>query len=379
MDLKKLREEIDSLDDEIVSLYCKRMQLSRQIGEKKLESGQPVNVPQREQEIVSRLTDKLSEEMQQCVKQLYDTIFFTSKTLQKSLSQKTSPTCRAVEVAFEASRHSLPQNQTVACQGVDGSFSSIAADRLFDNAQITFFKSFDGVFNAIDKGLCRYGVLPLENSNSGSVLQVYNLMRKYRFYIVKSALVAVDHVLAAKPAADLADIKKVLSQEQALMQCEQFVKNIGAEPVAVANTAVAARTVAECDDNSCAAICSEKSAKIYGLKVLKRGVQDNGNNHTRFIGISKDLEIFDGANKISFMISTANKPGSLNKVLARFAALNLNLTKLESRPVPNSDFEFLFYFDFEGNINDPKVMSLIAELESECDKFVFLGSYGEVV
>ncbi len=290
----------------------------------------------------------------------------------------TSPSAEAIRAELEEKRLA-PVSATVACQGVRGAYSGIAAEKLFELADITYFKSFEGVFQAVDKNLCRYGVLPIENSTTGSILQVYDLMQKYRFSIVGSVRVQAKHAIVAKRGARLEDIKTVVSHEQGILQCAEFIKGLGAETKVMENTAVAAKFVAECDDESVAAICSPECAAIYGLGVLKTNVQDEGNNYTRFICISKKLEIYKGANKISVMVNTAHTPGSLNRVLNRFAALNLNMTKLESRPIRNSDFEFLFYFDFEGDISEPSVQNLIADLENGTDQFVFLGSYKELV
>ena len=378
MDLTEVREKIDRIDDQLTDLYAERMDLSREVGLIKDKENKNVDAPEREKAIVNRLAAKFPDDRKVYVKQLYNTIFYTSKAYQNRFIHLSSPTAEAVKKAV-ANLSAAPVSATVACQGVRGAYSGIAAEKLFEISDITYFKTFEGVFQAVDKNLCKYGVLPIENSTTGSILQVYDLMQKYRFSIVSSVRVQAKHALVAKKGARIEDIKTVVSHEQGILQCAGIIKSLKAEAKVMENTAVAAKFVADGNDNTVAAICSTECAEIYGLSILKTNVQDEGYNYTRFICISKNLEIYKGANKISVMINTAHTPGSLNRVLNRFAALNLNLTKLESRPIRNSDFEFLFYFDFEGDITDPSVQNLIADLENGTDQFVFLGSYKETV
>lgn len=376
MTIDELRTEIDALDDKIVNLFLERMEISRRIGEEKKKLGTVVNVPKREEEIISRLTAKTDEEeLKGYIKRLYDDIFAMSKARQ---TQTATVFAEKLTSALQGSKK-MPVSAKVACQGVEGSYSSVAAQKLFEARDITYFKTFDSVFSAVEKGLCTYGILPIENSNTGSVSQVYDLMRKHDFYIVGSVRVRVSHVLAVKRGATVNDIKTVCSHEQGLMQCDGFVKKHGFETVAVANTAVAARMVAESEDLSVGAICSPSAAEIYNLKILQSDVQDNADNYTRFICVSKNLEIFDGADKISVAVGRAHTSGSLCRLLSEFAALGLNLTKLESRPVGNSDFEFLFFFDFEGSVADERVVALLSRLAESNYTFTFLGSYKEKI
>lgn len=378
MDLTEAREKIDRIDDQITDLYGKRMEISREIGIIKDKENKNVDAPEREKAIINRLAAKFPDDRKVYVKQLYNTIFYTSKAYQNRFVHLSSPSSEAIRAALNK-QSAAPVSATVACQGVRGAYSGIAAEKLFELSDITYFKSFEGVFQAVDKGFCSYGVLPIENSTTGSILQVYDLMQKYRFSIVSSVRVQAKHALVAKKGARIENIKTVVSHEQGILQCAEFIKSLKAESRIMENTAVAARFVADGNDDTVAAICSPECAAIYGLSILKTNVQDEGNNYTRFICISKNLEIYKGANKISVMVNTAHTPGSLNRVLNRFAALNLNLTKLESRPIRNSDFEFLFYFDFEADIADPSVQNLIADLENGTDQFVFLGSYKETI
>ena len=375
MRIDDLRKEIDTIDDEISALYVKRMNCCKQIGEEKAKSNASVNVPGRENTILARVTKSVPDELKIYVKQLYDNIFIQSKNYQNALSKISSPTSDAIRKHLAEERKSFPISATVACQGVDGAFSGIAAKKLFEISDITYFKNFDGVFNAVEKGLCDYGVLPIENSTAGSVLSVYDLMKKHNFYIVRSIRIKVCHCLVGKSTSG--EIKKIYSHEQALSQCAEFIKSIGATPVAVDNTAMAAQLVANSNEEGAYAICSEDCAGLYNLKVVKKDIQDSGLNFTRFICISKKLKIFKGADKISVMTALEHKVGTLNNLLSRFYTQGLNLTKLESRPVGGGEFEFMFYFDFVGDVEAEGVLNLLADLERTSDKFVFLGSYKE--
>lgn len=377
--IEDLRNEIDKIDDELAELYVKRMEICKQIGIEKAKSGSAVNVSGREKAIVNRIADGRPDEMKRYLKLLYDTIFFQSKNYQGKFVQTKSETVDALNKILFSERKDFPVSATVACQGVSGAYSAVATDKLFDISNVTFFKTFEGVFTAVDKGLCEYGVLPIENSTAGSVSQVYDLMKKHNFYIVKSVRVQISHALCAKKGVKLSEIKTVYSHSQALMQCAEHLKKLGVKAVEVENTALAAKMVAESEDRTIAAICSDDCADIYNLCALERAMQDNGNNFTRFICISKSLKVFKGADKISVMTSLANKPGSLNRMLSRFSAIGLNLTKLESRPIANTQFEFMFYFDFDGDISSPDVLNLLGEMENSSDKFVFLGSYKEII
>ncbi|MEG2658931.1 MAG: prephenate dehydratase domain-containing protein, partial [Clostridiales bacterium] len=232
----------------------------------------------------------------------------------------------------------------------------------------------------VDKGLCQYGILPIENSTAGSVNEVYDLMKKYKFHIVKSLRLRVDHSLLAKKGVAIGDIKEIISHEQAISQCANTIKAMnGAKITLCENTATAARIVAESPRNDIAAISSEYCGDLYGLNILAENIQDCGSNYTRFICIAKDLEIYPGADKISLMLSIPHVPGSLYRIITRFSSLGLNLTKLESRPIPGKDFEFMFYFDIEASCYSEDVLKLLSQLDTELPQFSYLGSYSEII
>ena len=279
----------------------------------------------------------------------------------------------------ECRKPEMQETAVVACQGVEGAYSQIAAKAVFQQPDIMYMRTFDGVFRAVDKGLCQYGILPVENSNAGSVTDVYDLMKAYHFYIVRSVKVSISHLLLAKEKTDLKNITEIFTHEQAVKQCSQFLEQASHIKVSMsANTAAAARFVAESGQNDIAAIASEDCAKLYNLAVLGKNIQNNNNNYTRFICIAKKCEIFDNADKISLMLTLEHKAGSLYEVLRQFAELQLNLTKLESRPIADTDFDYMFYFDFQANIEKDAVYDFLVRLNDSVKQLVFLGNYREI-
>jgi len=277
------------------------------------------------------------------------------------------------ETAFKTNRASI------ACQGVEGAYSQIAANTLFEQPDVVYMRTFDGVFRAVDNGLCRYGVLPLENSNAGSVTDVYDLMKTYNFFIVRSVKVSISHMLLQKTKTAVEKIKEIYTHEQAARQCSKFLEqNAHIKINLSANTAAAAQFVAESERTDIAAIASENCIELYNLTASSKNIQNNNNNYTRFICISKECEIFDNADRISLMLSLEHKAGSLLQVIKQFADSNLNLIKLESRPIADTDFEFMFYFDVQANVENKEVQDLLLRLEESTRHLVFLGNYSEI-
>lgn len=381
MELENIRNEIDLIDDKIAQLYNDRMALVQKVSEAKKQSGKRVNDPDREKKILLRLSEKVDEENQVYLKRVYEAVFETSKAKQTSSAENHSEVTERINAALKKGELEFPVKARVACQGVNGAYSGIAADKLFELADITYFKNFDGVFQAVEKGFCKYGLLPIENSSAGSVNQVYDLMKEHKFYIVRGVRMSVSHNLVVNKDTALSDIKEIISHEQALSQCKKYLERFkDVKITAVANTAVAAKMLAESGRKDVAAISSRECAEIYGLKMLETNVQDNDNNYTRFILIAKEMEFYAGAQKISIMTTLPqNTPGSLYKLLAKFYNLGINLTKLESRPIVGSSFEFMFYFDFECDVRKKSVQNLLAELDSSTEQFTFLGAYSETV
>lgn len=381
MDISELRNNIDAIDRELVELFKKRMNVSAEVAEYKRQNNMRVLDSSRERALLTKVAELSGEEFEDYTRTLYSTILDLSRSYQHKRLGATTELCEMINNAEQTTPKIFPEAATVACQGVEGAYSQIATERLFKAPSIMFFSSFDKVFSAIESGMCKYGVLPIENSTAGSVKQVYDLMISRKFKIVRSVRIKIDHNLLANKGAKLEDIKEIFSHEQAISQCSEFLAKLGKDVkiTRVENTAEAARMVSESGRTDIASISSRSCAAQYGLSVVAGAIQDNGNNHTRFICISNELEIYPGADRTSLMLVTPHKPGALYKMLARFNALGINLLKLESRPLPDRDFEFMFYFDIEASVYSPKLAQLLAELEQECDDFSYLGSYSEVI
>ncbi|HKM28608.1 MAG TPA: prephenate dehydratase domain-containing protein [Anaerovoracaceae bacterium] len=380
MDIQDLRKEIDNIDAGLIELFEKRMETAKQIGEYKIDKGMPVYDPAREREKLSKIADDAPEGMRSYLRMLYASIFEMSKEHQRRLSKSNVDLVASIQDAIENTPRLFPENATVACQGTEGAYSQLACDKIFKESRIMYTGSFEGVFSAVSSGLCQYGILPLENSTAGSVNQIYDLMMKYNFYIVRCVRLKIDHNLMANPGTKKEAIKEIFSHEQALLQCGDFLNTMPGVKVTVCeNTAVASQMVAESGRKDVAAISSFSCAELYGLACLERSVQDKGNNYTKFICISKKMEIFPASNKTSLMLVVDHKPGALYKVLARFYVLGINLVKLESRPIPDRDFEFMFYFDIESQVYAGEFIRMMSELEDISQEFRYLGSYLEIV
>ncbi len=380
MDIQSLRAQIDGIDDQLVRLFSQRMAVSAQIAACKKEQNLPIYVPAREREKLLDVAQKAGPDMANYTRVLYSMLFELSRSYQSKLGDSLSGLYQNITQAIETTPKLFPQQAMVACQGVEGAYSQIACEKIFKGPFIMYFKNFEGVFNAIDQGLCQYGILPIENSTAGSVKKVYDLMIQHSFSIVRSFRLKIDHNLLANPGASLDSIKEVYSHEQALNQCGDFLSSLkGIKVIPVENTAVAAEMVAKSGRTDVAALSSRGCAELYGLKCLSASVQDKGNNYTRFICISKKLEIYPGSDKTSIMMILNHRPGALYKVLARLYVLGINVTKLESRPLPDRDFEFMFYFDLDTSIYSEEFVQLMCELEDLCEEFKYLGSYSEVV
>lgn len=380
MELSDYRKQIDEIDDQITKLFQQRMDAAAGIAQVKREKNLPVYDPAREREKLGEVSAHVRDDLAQDVRTLYGMLFELSRAHQRDLNRTESQLGAAVRKAIENTPRLFPEEAVVACQGVEGAYSQLACERLFRTPDIFYFSNFEAVFAAVDKGLCRYGVVPLENSTAGSVNAVYDLMMRYHFSIVRSVRLKVDHCLLARQGAALPGIREIYSHEQAIGQCGRFLQSLpDVRVVRCANTAEAARLVAESGRTDVAALASRSCAALYGLDTLAESVQDQGGNFTRFICISKGLEIYPGADRTSLMMTLPHKPGSLARVLSRFYAMGVNLNKLESRPLPERNFEFMFYFDLEAPVYEPRFLQLMGELDELSENCFYLGSYSEVI
>ena len=380
MELSEIRKEIDAVDEEMTKLFVRRMACADQVAEAKRGTGKPVLDPGREREILAKVAERVGPALESEGKLLFSTLLSVSRGRQRAQLADDGMFAKTVAEAMSATPAIFPSKANVACPGAEGGYSQQAAVAFVKFPSLFYFRDFESVFTAVEEGMCEYGVLPIENSTAGSVTQVYDLMAKHDFKIAKALKLRIRHVLLAPKGVKLADVKEIASHPQALAQCAEFLKaHQGVRSVPASNTAAAAAELAKSGRKDAAVIASRECAELYGLDILADDISDTTSNFTRFICISRKTEIYPDANKFSLMMSLSHRPGSLADILIRFGAVGVNLTKLESRPVPGSDFEFRFIFDFEASPHDVRVVKLLSSLASdpEVEHFTFLGAYAE--
>lgn len=378
MELSEIRTKIDTVDDQLLELFLQRMALSEEVAAYKNEHHLPILNKQREREILAKVTEK-SGEKERYAYHLFSTLFELARSRQAELIDAPTKVAAQVKASIAAGSEVFPQTGLIACQGVEGANSQAACDRLLPRGNIVYVKTFQAVASAVESGLCKFGVLPIENSSNGSVRAVYELLQDHKLSVVRSTRLCIRHELLALPGTKLSDITEIYSHEQAIGQCSRFLTSLnGVRVVPCDNTAVAAQMVAERGDKHVAAISSHPCAALYGLECLKDDIQDSDNNYTRFFCVTKDPVIYAGANRISLIIACDNKPGALYEILSKLAALGINMTKLESCPVTGRNFEFIFFLELEASVHEPGVLPMLEELERSCQSFQFLGSYAEV-
>lgn len=373
-DLNQIRQEIDSIDKQLIELFKQRMDCAKAVGEYKKANSIPVLNQSRENQVLDKV-ENMGGEYGTFARLLYSNIMELSRALQHTI-MGSGKALR--ENILNASPQIETENIKVAYQGIKGANGHEAVLRLFPKGIPTNYKTFGDVFDAVDKGEVSCGVLPVENSNAGSVATVYDLILKHRFYIVGALDLPIDYCLGGLKQSELSDIERVWSHPQSLSQCSNYIAKHNFDSTPCSNTAVAARDVAKEKRLNVAAICSYKAAEEYGLKVLDNHLQDSKGNTTRFIVISKKLYIPENADKISLCFGLPHVTGSLYSVLCRFNSLGLNLTKIESRPMLSDGFEYLFYLDFTGNVRSENVLNLLCALSEELPDFSFFGNYTEL-
>ena len=380
MELSEIRKEIDAVDEEMTKLFVRRMACADQVAEAKRGTGKPVLDPGREREILAKVAERVGPALESEGKLLFSTLLSVSRGRQRAQLADDGMFAKTVAEAMSATPAIFPSKANVGCPGAEGGYSQQAAVAFVKFPSLFYFRDFESVFTAVEEGMCEYGVLPIENSTAGSVTQVYDLMAKHDFKIAKALKLRIRHVLLAPKGVKLADVKEIASHPQAIAQCAEFLKaHQGVRTVPASNTAAAAAELAKSGRKDAAVIASRECAELYGLDILADDISDTTSNFTRFICISRKTEIYPDANKFSLMMSLSHRPGSLADILIRFGAVGVNLTKLESRPVPGSDFEFRFIFDFEASPHDVRVVKLLSSLASdpEVEHFTFLGAYAE--
>ena len=378
MELSEIRTKIDAVDDQLLSLFLERMALSEEVAAYKNEHHLPILNKQREREILAKVTERAGDK-ERYAYHLYSTLFELARSRQAELVSAPTHVAERISAALAAGGEVFPQTGLVACQGVEGANSQVACDRLLPRGNIMYVKSFQAVAAAVESGLCKFGVLPIENSSNGSVRAVYQLLQEHDLSIVRSARLCIRHELLALPGVKPEDITEIYSHEQAIGQCSKFLSGLkDVKIIPCGNTAAAAKMVAESGSRHAAAISSHPCAALYGLECVDNSIQDSDNNYTRFICVTKKPVIYAGANRISLIIAFENKPGALYDILSKLAALDINMTKLESCPVAGSDFEFIFFIELEASVQDSGVLAMLKEMERSCAQFQFLGRYAEV-
>lgn len=375
LDLNEIREQIDRTDREIVECYQKRMELVHQVAEYKLSAGKKVLDREREAaklEAVEAMAENPFDK--QAVREIFTQLMAISRKQQYGMLAERG---MAEKLSFALTDELIGDPVRVVFQGVEGAYSQIAMQRVFGETVSGYHVSrFRDVCEEVAQGRADFGVLPIENSSAGMVNDVYDLLVEYDNVIAAEYYLKVEHALLGVPGAELGDIRTVYSHPQGLMQCSHFLgTHTDWKSISLANTAVAAQKVLKDGLTSQAAIASPLAAKLYGLQVLQYPVNDNSGNTTRFIMIRKDPVYSRNANKLSLSFETRNVSGSLYNILSHFIFNNLNMTKIESRPIPDKPWEYRFFVDIEGNLESPGVQNALQGIRAEAANFQILGCY----
>ena len=374
MDLLELRDKIDIIDSQIVSLYEQRMDICRQVAEYKISTGKKVFDTQRAAEKLAKVKSLTQNDFNKHgIEELFEQIMSMSRKLQYRLLAENGslgklPFIGVDELEADSAR--------VVFQGAEGSYSQAAMAKYFGDRIHSFHvDSFRDAMSAIDEGSADFAVLPIENSTAGIVNEIYDLLQEYENYIVGEQIMKIEHCLLGVPGARVSDIKTVYSHPQSLMQSAKFLSNHDWKQISMQNNAFAARKVAEEGDVTQAAIAGEHAAEAYGLEILQRGINDSGDNSTRFIIVTNQKVFRKDANKISICFEVPHESGSLYHMLSHFIYNDLNLTKIESRPIEDRTWEYRFFVDFEGNLADSAVKNALRGLRDEARNMKLLGNY----
>jgi len=378
-ELKRYRQEIDAIDRQLADLFQQRMDVVDNVGRYKVARSMPVLDAGREQEVLDEKAALARDEgMSADLAALFEQIMAISRRRQRKLVRESGnePGYERCKKAMAAVRTPISKPKVVY-QGVAGAYSEMACINFFGEASVNVgLEQFEDVFEALKKGEADYAVLPIENSTSGAIRQVYDLMTRYEYSIVGETTVRVEHCLMAPKGATLDTVTHVYSHEQGLFQSDRF---LNAHPdwvqVPCADTAGAGQYVAQTGDVTKAAICSERAAELYGLEILVRGTNHNANNTTRFVVVSPVMELREGADKISTVFSLPHEAGSLHRIMTIFAVNGLNMTRLESRPMPGHRWEYMFFLEFTGSLSAPGMDGILRELSQTAADFRVLGNF----
>ena len=376
-ELNGLREAIDALDARLTELFLQRMELTRRVGEYKRAHGIPVLDPQREREVLAQKTALVADPaLRDDVAALYEAIMGISRRQQRRLVNEAGNQDYArIRGAMDGARAPL-EHPRVLYQGEPGAYAAEAAARFFgEDLPRSHVGTWEEVFQALQRGEADYGVVPIENSSTGSINQVYDLLAQYGHSIVGEQTVKVDHCLAAPAGARLDGVTTVYSHEQGLLQCAGFLKGRGWTCVPRLNTAESAQFVARSGSPGQAAICSPRAARLYSLEILAEHISDSDSNDTRFVVVSPVMERRSGSDKVSILFRLPHRAGSLQELLTIFAVNGLNLLKLESRPIPCRSWEYRFFADFSGDLTAPGMDGALLELFQTAEQLRVLGNY----
>ena len=376
-ELKTLRNEIDQIDRQMVELFRRRMDVTRRVGEYKAAAGIPVLDQAREREVLQNKGELAGEELRPAVITLYQTVMALSRRQQRDLlgERADNPGLqRYLEVRNSVRRP--VENPRVVYQGVAGAYSEQACINFFGTISAEGLEQFEDCFRAIKEGRADYAVVPIENSSTGAIRQIYDLLTRYECAIVGETTVRVEHCLMAPRGATLDSITHVYSHEQGLFQSEQFLNRYPHwNRVPQADTAGSAQMVANSGDVTKAAICSARAAELYGLEILAHAINHNTHNTTRFVVVSPNMELREGADKISTLFILPHEAGSLHEILTVFAIRGLNMVKLESRPVPERSWEYMFFLEFTGRLDEDVTADVLHELAQTTGDFRVLGNF----
>lgn len=373
--LEELRTELDGIDDQMTALFEARMKVCQEVAEYKIKNGRKVLDKTRENAKLADVASKVTGDFnKKGIQELYEQLMSMSRKLQYQRLVEEGALGKLPFIALDQ----LEKEQIrVVFQGVEGAYSQAAVASYFGESQNCFsVPTFRDAMIAIEEGSADYAVLPIENSTAGSVTQVYDLLVEFENYIVGELVLPIEHTLAAYPGTKVCDIKTVYSHPQGLMQCEKYLEKHGNwQQISVANTAVAAQRVLAEQRYDEAAICSQYAAKIYGLEVLDTRINDEKDNSTRFIVVTNQKVYLRDAKKISLCFEIPHQSGSLYRILSHFIYNDLNMSRIESRPIEGRNFEYRFFVDVEGNLNDPGVKNALRGLREEAMNLRILGNY----
>lgn len=374
-DLLQYRDEIDKIDKEIVRLYEERMQISEGVARYKIENGKKVFDKEREKSKLETLGSLTSNDFNKHgVQELFQQIMSMSRKLQYQLLAQSGVNGRLPFIEVD---HLDKENIRVVYQGVEGAYSHAAMRTYFGNDVNAYHvPKFRDAMEAIAEGAADYAVLPIENSSAGIVADNYDLLVNFENYIVGEQVIKCEHCLLGLPGTKISDIKRVYSHQQALSQCEEYLdKHREWQLIPYDNTARAAKKIADEKDTAQAAIGSKFAAEVFGLEVLAEHIYYNEANSTRFIIVSNQRVFQKNATKISICLELPHTSGSLYNILSHFIYNNLNMSKIESRPIAGRNWEYRFFIDFEGNLNDSSVKNALRGIREEAINMKILGNY----